>query len=139
MCSSDGEMQAHVDVAAQCVGVRADGVGFGEQGFGAGLLQAGERDMQIDVELEAAFRCLAHADFGAGLAAAERQFLRFGQILDRVAETRGVAQCKELLRVGASLAAAGGRQFEAQATVVQSSCSGAAAAGGGAGVLAALD
>lgn len=54
--------------------------------------------MQIDIKFEAAFRRLTHADFAAGLAAGQRQFLQPSQMLEGIVETRGVAKRKELLR-----------------------------------------
>ena len=43
-----------------------------QQGFGGGRVESGERHVQVDVELVATFRRLAHADFGAGFGVAHR-------------------------------------------------------------------
>ena len=56
-------MQAYIDIAAGCVGVRADLVRGIHQRLGVGLLQTWQADAQVDIEAEAAFD-LADADIG---------------------------------------------------------------------------
>jgi hypothetical protein len=56
-------VQAHIDVAAGGVGVRADLVGRVDQALRVGLFQARQADVQVDVQTETA-RDLADTDVG---------------------------------------------------------------------------
>jgi hypothetical protein len=59
--------QSHVDVAACCIGVRADDVGLLHQGFDLLAWQAWHTDLQLDLDAEAGGDLAdAYASFDGG-------------------------------------------------------------------------
>ena len=96
----------HIDVAACCIGVRADDVGFLHQGFHLLARQARHADLQLDFDAEAGGD-LADADATLDRGRSRQgDLLLAGDILQCAQEIGRVAGGEQLLRVGSSLAGA---------------------------------
>src|SRR5262245_11856322 len=131
--SDDG--QANVDIAAGGVGVGANMVGLLHQRFGVSLGNAGQRDREINVETETAFRARANADRrGYGRIRRNLHAAALGRNgLHRADEAGGIAGREKLLGIVAGAAATtqllGGCELDAEGAV--GGRGGAVAAAGG--------
>ncbi len=118
-------MQAHIDVTASGVGVRADHVSGIDQLLSVGLLQAWQADMQIDVQTETAWN-LANAYMGGNRGVCRNAaFALTGHELQCTDEAGRITGSEQLLRVSGCAASTTeffrGRQLDVENLVVGNS------------------
>src|SRR3990167_5428612 len=140
---SHSDVQAHLDVAAGGVGVRADLVGSSDQFIGGGLFEARQADVEFYFQAETT-RDLADADLAGDRSVCwQGQFLLAGDEFQRTDEAGRVAGSEQLFRVGrcAALTAqfARGGQFYVEDAVGGNGAAVTASGGGGGSGVEGLD